>query len=1325
MTTSNQISASNLYWRLPDKEKKQFTLEFFGKNVSKAFRKYKSLFPMFFNKSAEEVAEIFCEQFFLTDYDEQISVYLANLSLNDISDRRITLSVRIPIHPIFNDSNKLPYNIAVSVIGYCPTSANNPIFIPERVFLTFGETEATTYEQEVLVSLKQIADSAYPPRSQPNLLQADFTKALPKFGVKTKERLNEWEKFLTFKQNLIKHKTQGVRYLRWEYKEDTEKGGRVEFFIIAESEDALAKARSIFRRQNMHVFDLKLSENPYSFNLPKNSDRIESAFSNLGQITNNNGIKVIRANNSNKELVDDCETLRQKLSKENVEAKIDFDFRQAVFAMISVDLSEEMSYRISQLEDDERSKNAEVNDEEKARTRDDKINQLFKGLPETGFLSISLLGDLALVNRHRRAVRNLMQNESCYAPYLSSYLFDIKNANQPDEIPEIVEWENKELNEKQKSAVQKMLAAPDICLIQGPPGTGKTTVIAEACLQFAKRGEKVLLASQAHDALDNALARLQNNPNLRALRLAKNQNRITDDGKEFTGDNLLNKHYEALQHHVEREYLAPQKEIQSQIDKRAKWLSEAVYVVDDLERLRKQYQENRDAIKNAEKKLKESNAIYTQQSQAFRQQQQTEQELQQLIQFLNSGEGNLTNLNLPLPESTYPLAKALCELQIEKIDQRFTYSTFMTEPNHQAVILGSTYSRWNWVMQAIPKMQADLERLKNVGDIQGLDTSTLLKIEAIEREIKEIENHLEKDEDNFELFKLLKQKERELKALKENPNNSKAGLTGNYYSLFSDEEYFIQNQNLTEVQVLLADRLNKLVQVKTRLESLIQQTIRQLEQQSIEQKVLLPSDQSVTDQQTELKSLKDELEKITEQGLQKNNQAKAMLQKGGFAEEEKLTERMAIEQQNLSELNRTLDEMKTKNQHFQSLFERWKAILTNSAKRAKSDWEELRQPYYDSCNLVAISCNEDEYTLTNLGFDSFDVVIIDEVSKATPLELLLPLMRGKKAILVGDHRQLPPVFNEADGITFEDEVEQKEAEEEENPNQSKDTDLTQENLRNFEKMVTASLFKELFEQAPESLRERLNIQFRMHPDIMKMINYFYEGQLECGNPDIQRSHGLEFKSKHNRVLGKDDHLLWIDTSDNEKGKRFNIDPGNNINLVEARIIARTLMDINHQTEIGGEYSKNNKLKIGVVSFYQPQCRVIRDEIRKLNNGQLRFSCIDVEINTVIRYQGKEKPIILLSLVKNDGKDHKEPIHAGRANVARFEFINVAMSRAQNLLLVFGARNMLENREVKLPRMDRQGYDKKMVYKKIFRYLELQAGAGDICTTQEFSNALLV
>ena len=76
-------------------------------------------------------------------------------------------------------------------------------------------------------------------------------------------------------------------------------------------------------------------------------------------------------------------------------------------------------------------------------------------------------------------------------------------------------------------------------------------------------------------------------------------------------------------------------------------------------------------------------------------------------------------------------------------------------------------------------------------------------------------------------------------------------------------------------------------------------------------------------------------------------------------------------------------------------------------------------------------------------------------------------------------------------------------------------------------------------------------------------------------------------------------------------------------------------------------------------------------------------------------------------MRNDGQP-KEKRRSARANVARFEFINVAMSRAQNLLIVFGARNMLELREVNLPKMDTQGTEKRLVYRDIFSELDRAA-----------------
>ena len=671
----------------------------------------------------------------------------------------------------------------------------------------------------------------------------------------------------------------------------------------------------------------------------------------------------------------------------------------------------------------------------------------------------------------------------------------------------------------------------------------------------------------------------------------------------------------------------------------------------------------------------------------------------------------MRNSDFVLPETLYPLVEHLTNLEHLHINQPFSYERFLAESENQAAILYALIQRYQRIQAVLPKMEADLARLNSGNGTMGTDTKILLEIEELQREIDAIADQMEEN-DSDELSAQWKEKRKELRRLKDKPSD---GLNLEPYQIFNDSKRFVQN-NPAMLKPLLIQRVQNLTIFQQKYQTLAQDTVWDLNNQLQGYDLQPPNDESVREKQADLEALKEDKHQITERGRLKKQQAAQILIDGGFSAEADFLAEFATQQSRLNTLESKLQTLQTENQDFMPLFSRWQEILKEPEKRVEKDWSELEKPFVESCNLVAITCNENERTLTENDFDGFDVVIIDEVSKATPLEMLLPLMRAKKAILVGDHRQLPPIFNEADGLTFEDEVEQNEAQENK---QDSDTDLTEDNLRKFEKMVTASLFKELFEKAPESLRERLNIQFRMHPDIMKMINYFYEEQLTCGNPEAERPHGIEFKG----LLSKKDHVLWIDTTDDEKGKRFSINDGqSNINVLEARMIAKTLVDMNRQLETLG-YGKDNKMKVGVVSFYQPQCRVIRDEIRKINKDKLSFSAIDVEINTVIRYQGKEKPIILLSLVKNNGGDRTQKFRAGRANIARFEFINVAMSRAQNLLLIFGARNMLENREVKLPRMDKAGYDKKMVYKNMFKYLEHWAETGGICDAKEFSAIL--
>ena len=850
-----------------------------------------------------------------------------------------------------------------------------------------------------------------------------------------------------------------------------------------------------------------------------------------------------------------------------------------------------------------------------------------------------------------------------------------------------------------------MLAAPDLCLIQGPPGTGKTTVIAEAILQLVKQGKTILLSSQSHDAIDNALSRITNHPSLRAVRLAKQgrgRDKITEEGKLFSGEQALARHYEALSHDIQVRFLTPLQQQEAQIDALKTWLNQAEFLQLDAQKLEQQRQSIKQQGIEKRQQQQQAQKAFQQQQLEYQVHEQRLVELQQL-QDLLAGQ-SIVPPGLVLPDMIKNIAGRLFELDNYQVQLPFQIADFRFYPESQAQILMALLDVWQNIHSSFEVMEQHITRLQQAGQGGLTSIETQLKVQQLQQEIEQLANQMDLD-DSEEVSNLWRLKRREVNQLKQ----QSGGLTHECYQLFKDRDQFLNIKNAQSTAMLLAERLEKFKQFGQCLNGQITEASQSLTAQMQAFEINVPDDAPIKQIEREIQNLLDQY-KTTEIQLQKQQDAEQQhLQQQNF-QNTCLSESIKSTQNHISYLQQQYQDSKAQNQNWHGLFEDWVQSL-NNPQQSKLDWELMSQEYTQNCNLVAISCNENSRTLQDAGIDGFDVVIIDEVSKATPIELLMPLMRARKAILVGDHRQLPPMFQEGQDATetFEDLVEV------EDENQDRSNLLTKDNFKRYEKLVTASLFKELFEKAPDVLRERLTTQFRMHPSIMKMINYFYDGQLTCGNPDAQREHQVVLKSKLNTLVDANKHLLWVDTSNDEKGVSYRDDESSN--LTEAKLIAKTLININLQMKQQGYHSKN-KQKVGVVSFYQSQCRTIRDEIRKANGGKLDFDAIHVEINTVIRYQGKEKPIILISLVRNDGKP-KEYRRSSRANIARFEFINVAMSRAQNLLMVFGARNMLELRDVNLPNMDKPGTSKRKIYQDIFNRLDRE---GQVCTAREFIQA---
>ena len=242
----------------------------------------------------------------------------------------------------------------------------------------------------------------------------------------------------------------------------------------------------------------------------------------------------------------------------------------------------------------------------------------------------------------------------------------------------------------------------------------------------------------------------------------------------------------------------------------------------------------------------------------------------------------------------------------------------------------------------------------------------------------------------------------------------------------------------------------------------------------------------------------------------------------------------------------------------------------------------------------------------------FNIAIIDEASQATIPSVLIPINKAKKFVLIGDHKQLPPVI-----------------------------------FNNSTEYLKTSLFEELIDHY-EHQSEELLIQYRMNEILMEFPNRkFYENKLICS----EKSKEYFLKS---RSLGKYDStspLIFIDTSKHENNKERSLDYSHSyMNNLESKIV----LDIINICLDNGINPKD----IGVISPYKNQVRLIN---KKTN----------VDVKSVDGFQGGEKDIIIISLVRSNDDGN-----IGFLNDLRR--LNVSLTRAKKKLIVIGNRETLES-----------------------------------------------
>lgn len=279
---------------------------------------------------------------------------------------------------------------------------------------------------------------------------------------------------------------------------------------------------------------------------------------------------------------------------------------------------------------------------------------------------------------------------------------------------------------------------------------------------------------------------------------------------------------------------------------------------------------------------------------------------------------------------------------------------------------------------------------------------------------------------------------------------------------------------------------------------------------------------------------------------------------------------------------------------------------------------------------------------------TFDTIIVDEAGRATLSELLVPCIKAKKLILVGDHKQLAPVIDDDVLEKIDDKNEAK-----------------------------TSFFQRLFERTEtadrENLLHTLEYNYRAARSICDLYsNAFYEGKLKTTDViNSKKQHSLSFTS----------NVVWCDTGklpdkeDKQKGT-------GKINQCNARIIERVLNQL--KTEMT---SQNKSYDIGIITPYKAQMELLRSRLAIKKN----YADCKIDIGTVDSFQGSDRDIIIYDCVRSGKLKQKAKIDF----IAEEKRLNVSLSRAKLLLIIVGDMDFLYQAKVS---------DKNNPFKAIIEYI---------------------
>lgn len=295
--------------------------------------------------------------------------------------------------------------------------------------------------------------------------------------------------------------------------------------------------------------------------------------------------------------------------------------------------------------------------------------------------------------------------------------------------------------------------------------------------------------------------------------------------------------------------------------------------------------------------------------------------------------------------------------------------------------------------------------------------------------------------------------------------------------------------------------------------------------------------------------------------------------------------------------------------------------------------------HYQGLNVVMGTC-------IGIGMDwglqrsgiRFDTVIIDEAGKANLSETTVPMQLGKKFILVGDQKQLPPYMNKEEISDFLE--------------VSKRVNLKQEEV---EDAISSSLFEDFLEDEnfPKDSTVLLNYQYRMNPQIGDYVSeLFYHNELKNGRGTEGQQCNLD---------GFPSAVTFIDTSTLEyvDGRNIAHEHGDPVtgwyNPHEIEIFKNRLLPRLEKLK-----ASDSEITVGVITPYRKQRSYLLES--------LRSTSMEGNVFTIDAIQGSEFDVVVLSLVRSFNPKKGDRKVGFLDDMRR---LNVALSRAKKRLIIIG------------------------------------------------------